>query len=124
MWIFKVKYQAKRENIKCLMIIKSINATKTLSVLKWIQIDWKTIREQCLMNILFNCLFLFSCENLPITKCVEKPQGFDKLIIMAKILGNDLNYVRVDLYNVNSKIYAGELTFTPAGRASKFYPNE
>ena len=68
--------------------------------------------------------FLFSCENLPITKCVEKPQGFDKLIIMAKILGNDFNYVRVDLYGINSKIYVGELAFTPAGGTSKFYPNE
>lgn len=68
--------------------------------------------------------FQFSAENLPITKSIEKPQGFDKLIIVAKILGSDLNYVRVDLYNVCSKIYVGELTFTPAGGTSKFYPNE
>ena len=68
--------------------------------------------------------FQFSSGNLPITKSIEKPQGFDKLIIIAKILGNDLNYVRVDLYNVNSKIYVGELIFTPAGGTSKFYPNE
>lgn len=51
--------------------------------------------------------FQFSLGNLPITKSIEKPQGFDKLIIMAKILGNDFNYVRVDLYNVGLKIYVG-----------------
>lgn len=51
--------------------------------------------------------FQFSLGNLPITKSIEKPQGFDKLIIMAKILGNDFNYVRVHLYNVGLKIYVG-----------------
>lgn len=68
--------------------------------------------------------FLFSCENLPITKCIEKPLKFTSLIFVAKILGNNFNYVRVDLYDINSKIYVGELTFTPAGGTSKFYPNE
>lgn len=53
--------------------------------------------------------FLFSCENLPITKCVEKPLKFISLIFVAKILGNDFNYVRVDLYNVGLKIYVGDL---------------
>lgn len=54
-------------------------------------------------------LFLFSYENLPITKCVEKPLKFISLIFVAKILGNDFNYVRVDLYNVGLKIYVGDL---------------
>ena len=53
--------------------------------------------------------FLFSCENLPITKCVEKPLKFISLIFVAKLLGNDFNYVRVDLYNVGLKIYVGDL---------------
>ena len=53
--------------------------------------------------------FLFSCENLPITKCVEKPLKFISLIFVAKILGNDFNYVRVDLYNVGLKIYVEDL---------------
>ena len=34
--------------------------------------------------------FQFSAENLAITKSIKKPQGFDKLIIIAKILGNYL----------------------------------
>lgn len=52
--------------------------------------------------------FLFSCENLPITKCVEKPLKFTSLIFVAKLLGNDFNYVRVGLYNVGLKIYVGK----------------
>ena len=68
--------------------------------------------------------FQFSCENLPITKEVKIVQKFDTLIMIAKILGRDFDYVRVDLYETNSKIYAGELTFTPGGGTSRFKPSK
>ena len=41
----------------------------------------------------------------------EKPENFEKMIELAKKLSKDLFHVRVDLYNINGKIYFSELTF-------------
>ena len=40
-----------------------------------------------------------------------KPMNFDKMLEVAEKLSKDIPHVRVDLYNVNGKIYFGELTF-------------
>lgn len=45
----------------------------------------------------------------------EKPKNFEKMIDIAEKLSEDLKFVRVDLYNIDGKIYFGELTFTPRG---------
>lgn len=42
---------------------------------------------------------------------IKKPKNFKKMIDIAKKLSADIPFVRVDLYNVNGKIYFGELTF-------------
>lgn len=43
-----------------------------------------------------------------------KPLNYDRMIEIAKLLSEPFKYVRVDLYNIDGKIYFGELTFTPA----------
>ncbi len=44
-----------------------------------------------------------------------KPTCLNELISVARKLSNPFPFVRCDLYIVNSKIYFGEMTFTPAG---------
>lgn len=44
---------------------------------------------------------------------VEKPEGYEKMVEIARTLSSPFTYVRVDLYNIRGKIYFGELTFTP-----------
>lgn len=41
----------------------------------------------------------------------SKPQNFDEMLNVARKLSKNIPHVRVDLYNVNGKIYFGELTF-------------
>ena len=41
----------------------------------------------------------------------SKPVNFDKMIDLAEQISNGMRHVRVDLYNINGKIYFGELTF-------------
>lgn len=53
----------------------------------------------------------------------SKPQNFNKMLEISKKLANDFDYVRVDLYNVNGKIYFGELTFTHGSGYEKFVPD-
>lgn len=46
---------------------------------------------------------------------VDKPKNLDRMFEIASILSKGIPFVRVDLYNVEGKIYFGELTFFPAG---------
>lgn len=43
------------------------------------------------------------------------PSNLYKMIELSKILSKDFPFVRVDLFDVNNKVYFAELTFTPAG---------
>ena len=45
-------------------------------------------------------------------KPLPKPKNLDKMIEYAKILSKDFLEVRTDFYNIDGKIYFGELTFT------------
>ena len=55
---------------------------------------------------------------------IKKPEKFDEMIEIAERLSSSLKHVRVDLYNVNGKIYFGEMTFYPGGGFERFEPNE
>ena len=48
------------------------------------------------------------------------PNNLSKMIKLAEILSKDLTFVRVDFYEVNNKIYFGELTLYPASGFGKF----
>lgn len=50
----------------------------------------------------------------------EKPETWDLMIEYAKKLSEDFKYVRVDFYQINGKIYFGELTFIPAAAYIKY----
>lgn len=41
----------------------------------------------------------------------QKPETFEKMKIIANILSEDIPHVRVDLYEINGKVYFGEYTF-------------
>lgn len=42
------------------------------------------------------------------------------MIELAEVLAKDKIFVRVDFYDVNNKIYFGEITFYPASGLGKF----
>ena len=45
---------------------------------------------------------------------LEKPHNWERMVRIAEALGKIFPFVRVDLYNIDGKIYFSELTFTPA----------
>lgn len=53
-----------------------------------------------------------------------KPENFDELIAIAEKLGEDVDFVRVDLFSVDNDIYFGELTLIPGSGTAKFVPEE
>ncbi len=55
-------------------------------------------------------------------KKIEKPEKFDEMIEIAKKLSKGIKQVRIDLYELNGKIYFGEYTFFHGGGFSLFNP--
>lgn len=67
--------------------------------------------------------FSFNYPSHP--ECIfPKPDGLEKMIALARILSKGIPFVRVDLYNINGRIYFGELTFFPASGVGRFTPHE
>ena len=54
----------------------------------------------------------------------KKPQNFEKMKQLAAKLAKGKTEVRVDLYNVDGRIYFGELTFTHWSGLVPFEPSE
>ncbi len=55
---------------------------------------------------------------------IKRPVNFDKMKEIAKKLSKDMPFLRVDLYEINGKIYFGEMTFYPNAGFEKFEPEE
>ena len=55
---------------------------------------------------------------------IPKPSGYENMLAIAERLASKFPIVRVDLYNLNGKIYFGEMTFTSYGAIMDFYTDE
>ena len=55
---------------------------------------------------------------------IPKPENFSKMIEIVEKLCQGFNHVRVDLYNIDGKIYFGEMTFTSGSGRKMIYPKE
>lgn len=55
---------------------------------------------------------------------VEKPGTLDEMLRLAEILAENKPFSRIDFYDVNGKIYFGEITFFPASGFEEFEPEE
>ena len=54
------------------------------------------------------------------SKIFKIPNNFDLMVEYSKNLSEPFKFVRVDFYEVNNKVYLGELTFTPGVCAFKY----
>ena len=57
-------------------------------------------------------------------KILEKPSNYEKMLGISEELSKEFDFVRVDLYEINNKIYFGELTFCPGSGLEEFTPEE
>lgn len=63
------------------------------------------------------------CPSNPL-KIIGKPKYLNKMVEVAEKISKGIPFVRVDLYDVNNKIYFGEITFFPNAGNGKFEPEE
>lgn len=57
-------------------------------------------------------------------KVIEKPKMFEEMKTIAAKLSQGMRHVRIDLYELNGKIYFGEYTFFHGGGFQLFYPEK
>lgn len=55
---------------------------------------------------------------------MNKPERLDEMVSIAERLGSDLDFIRVDLYHVEGKIFFGEFTIYPASGFGPYNPRE
>lgn len=74
----------------------------------------------------------YSLELLPIETSIpsnrryilEKPTNYDAMLVIVRKLAEPFPFCRVDLYNVDGKVYFGEITFFPSGGNDIIKPEE
>ena len=59
-----------------------------------------------------------------VTPIEPKKPEYDKMVVLAEKLAQPFDFVRVDFFCVEHKIYFGELTFSPGAGMRMFKPYE
>lgn len=54
----------------------------------------------------------------------SKPVHFEQMVEIARTLSKDFPFVRVDFFDTENHLYVAELTFTPGGGCTPYYPEE
>lgn len=89
-----------------------------------LDVDRFTNHKRNIYDIDWNDLHVSSdCPCIEKERIIDKPANFDRMIEIAKILCEDFPAVRVDLYNINGRIYFGELTFFPWSGYVQYTPD-
>lgn len=57
-------------------------------------------------------------------RTLERPQGFELMKELAATLSVGFPHVRIDFYDINGKIYFGEMTFFHMSGFVKFKPDD
>ncbi len=60
----------------------------------------------------------------PFSQLPKKPENLEKMLELAKTLSEGISFLRVDFYEINDKIYFGELTFFPGSGMVCLEPEE
>ena len=55
---------------------------------------------------------------------IPKPVNFELMKNLAEKLADGIVFVRVDFYEINNKVYFGEMTFFPGSGMEEFYPEK
>ena len=54
-------------------------------------------------------------------KIPKKPESYNEMIKICRDLAKPFPFVRIDFYDYNGNPILGEMTFTPAGCAARYY---
>ncbi len=101
------KFMCFNGEVKCLFVCLNRGSKNGLNVdfydLEWNKMPFEKIHPQS-------------------NQIIDKPATFEKMVKLAKKLSKDIPFIRVDFYEVNGKVYFGELTLYPDAGVEAFKP--
>ena len=93
---------------------------------KYVQVDYDRFinHKRNIYDTEWNLIDLsIKCANDP-SRIIERPVNLDCMLDIAMKLSEGLPQLRVDLYEVNGKVYFGELTVYHGGGIERFTPEK
>lgn len=72
----------------------------------------------------YNLMPYYRADYEPIVEQLPKPRNYLQMVKIAEKLSEGFSHVRVDLYNIDGKIYFGEMTFSTFSGYCRFVPEE
>ena len=93
---------------------------------KFLQITTSNIGEKpvCYFDMEFNPMPFYTGTSKADPGLFQKPDDFEKMIEIARLLSQNIIHVRIDLYYIKKRIYFGEYTFHNNGGIVNFTPSE
>lgn len=90
----------------------------------YIEVDYNRSVRHMLNAYDLDWNFLDFCDSSPNDRNadIKKPKKIDKMIEIAKKLSEGTEFIRVDLYSIDDKVYCGELTLYPGSGFIQFNP--
>jgi hypothetical protein len=89
-----------------------------------IDMDRETNSRECYYDVNWNKMpFGVGCPIICNTEA-KRPENLAMMLNFAETLAKDFPFVRVDFYEVNGKIFFGEMTFFPGAGYTRFYPDQ
>ncbi|MGZ0018241.1 ATP-grasp fold amidoligase family protein [Nitrosomonas sp. wSCUT-2] len=64
------------------------------------------------------------CYNKPLAEIEPRPEGLDHALELAKCVASYFDFIRVDTYLIDGRVYLGELTNIPENAHGRFDNNE
>lgn len=134
---YKIKKEYQYRNVKKKIVCEKYLTDKNNELLdykffcfdgvpEFVQVDFGRFTEHTTnyYDMKWNLLDIEKSDTKNYKKDVNAPENFETMVEIARKLCKEFQFVRVDLYNVDGKIYFGELTFTPASGRHSFKPLE
>lgn len=103
------KFMCFNGKVKCSFVCTNRNSKQGLSV-DFFDLNWEKMP--------FTRHYPNSGEH------IDKPINYNQMLQLAEKLAKNIPFVRVDFYEVNRKIYFGELTFYPGAGFEEFSPEK
>ena len=89
----------------------------------WVDTNRSTDHKRNFYDVEWNPLDVES--DCPVSHdAIPRPDGFGKMLEIARRLSKDFPFVRVDFYDVNNRVYIGEMTFYPWSGCVNFKPDD
>lgn len=102
------KFMCFNGKVKCCFVCSNRSSSKGLKIDIY-DIDWNKMNFE-------------RVGHLNSQEVIERPTNYKKMIELSEKLSQNIPFIRVDFYEVNGKVYFGELTFFPGAGFEKFAP--